>query len=156
MAAVLSVGKLWMKPLAALSAGIISDRFGIAKSIAILFVVLIASFILFALMPGLPSLLPVMLVNVAIASLAVFAMRGIYFALLEEGGIPVVVTGTAAGIISVIAFTPDIFMPLLGGVLIDRFPGPDGYRYFFLMVAGICSVGLGAALLLCRMVATRK
>jgi MFS family permease len=156
MAAVLSVGKLWMKPIAALSAGIISDRFGIAKSIAILFVVLIASFILFALMPGLPSLLPVMLVNVAIASLAVFAMRGIYFALLEEGGIPVVVTGTAAGIISVVAYTPDIFMPLLGGALIDRFPGPDGYRYFFLTVAGICSVGLGATLLLCRMIATRK
>lgn len=153
MAAALSVGKLWMKPIAALSAGIISDKFGIAKSIAFLFVVLIASFILFALMPGLPSLLPVMIVNVAIASLAVFAMRGIYFALLEEGGIPVVVTGTAAGIISVIAYTPDIFMPLLGGVLIDRFPGPDGYRYFFLAVAGICSVGLGATLLLHRRLA---
>ena len=154
MAAVLSVGKLWMKPIAALSAGIISDKFGIAKSIAFLFVVLITSFTVFALMPGLPSLLPVMIVNVAVASLAIFAMRGIYFALLEEGGIPIVVTGTAAGIISVVGYTPDIFMPLLGGVLLDRFPGPDGYRYFFLTVAGICLVGLGATLLLYRRVAT--
>ena len=154
MAAVLSVGKLWMKPIAALSAGIISDKFGIAKSIAFLFVVLITSFTVFALMPGLPSLLPVMIVNVAVASLAIFAMRGIYFALLEEGGIPIVVTGTAAGIISVVGYTPDIFMPLLGGVLLDRFPGPDGYRYFFLTVAGICLVGLGATLLLYRRVGT--
>lgn len=156
MAAALSVGKLWMKPIAALSAGIISDKFGIAKSVAFLFVVLIASFTLFALMPGLPSLLPVMIVNVAVASLAIFAMRGIYFALLEEGGIPIVVTGTAVGIISVVGYTPDIFMPILGGVLIDRFPGPDGYRYFFITVAGICSVGLGATLLLWRTVATKN
>ena len=150
MAAALSVGKLWMKPIAALSAGFISDKFGIAKSVAFLFVVLIASFTLFALMPGTPSLLPVMIANVAIASLAIFAMRGIYFALLEEGGIPIVVTGTAAGIISVVGYTPDIFMPLLGGVLLDRYPGPEGYRLFFLTVAGICTIGLVATLILYR------
>jgi len=155
MAAALSVGKLWMKPIAALTAGIISDKLGIARSIAFLFVILITSFTLFALMPGLPSLLPVMMANVAVASLAIFAMRGIYFALLEEGGIPVVVTGTAAGVISVVGYTPDIFMPLLGGVLLDRFPGPEGYRYFFLAVAGICVVGLGATLVLCRRITNR-
>jgi nitrate/nitrite transporter NarK len=156
MAAALSVGKLWMKPIAALSAGFISDKFGIAKSVAFLFVVLIASFTLFALMPGTPSLLPVMIANVAVASLAIFAMRGIYFALLEEGGIPIVVTGTAAGIISVVGYTPDIFMPLLGGVLLDRYPGPEGYRLFFLTVAGICTVGLVATLLLYRKISSTK
>ena len=156
MAAVISVGKMWMKPVAALSAGIIADKLGIAKSVAFLFVVLIASFTLFALLPGTPSLLPVMIINVAVTSLAVFAMRGIYFALLEEGGIPIAVTGTAAGIISVIGYTPDIFMPLLGGVLLDRFPGAEGYRFFFLTVAGICSVGLGATLLMYRRIAAKR
>ena len=78
-----------------------------------------------------------------------------YCALLEEGGIPIVVTGTAAGIISVVGYTPDIFMPLLGGVLLDRFPGPEGYRLFFLTVAGICTLGLGATVVLIRRV-TRK
>ena len=107
-------------------------------------------------MPGKPSLLAAMIVNVAIASLAIFAMRGIYFALLEEGGIPIVVTGTAAGIISVVGYTPDIFMPLLGGVLLDRFPGAEGYRLFFLTVAGICTVGLVASLILVRMSAGSK
>ncbi len=156
MAAALSVGKLWMKPIAALSAGFISDKFGVAKSVAFLFVVLITSFSTFAVMPGLPSLLPMMIVNVAIASLAIFAMRGIYFALLEEGGIPLSVTGTAAGIVSVVGFTPDIFMPLLGGVLLDRFPGQEGYRIFFFTVAGICVVGLGATLLLYRQISNNQ
>jgi len=154
MAAVISVGKMWAKPVAALIAGFVSDKLGIAKSVAFLFVVLIASFTLFALLPGEPSLVAVMIVNVAIASLAVFAIRGIYFALLDEGGIPMAVTGTAAGVISVFGYTPDIFMPLMGGVILDRFPGPEGYRIFFFLVAGICAIGLAATLILYRMVST--
>jgi predicted MFS family arabinose efflux permease len=146
LAAAISVAKMWLKPVAALIAGFVSDRLGIANSVAWLFAVIGASFLLFAFLPGSQTFLPLMLANVALASLAIFAMRGIYFALLEEGRVPMAVTGTAAGLISVISYTPDIFMPLLGGILIDRDPGAAGYRSFFLCVAGICSVGLTAAL----------
>ena len=146
--AMIGVGKMWLKPLAALAAGLVSDKFGIARSVAWLFAVLIGSFLVFAVLPGNAAMIPAMLGNVALASLAIFAMRGIYFALLEEGGVPVAVTGTAAGIVSAVGFTPDIFMPLLGGVLLDTFPGVPGYRYFFLAVAGFCSVGLIASLLI--------
>lgn len=146
IAATISVGKMWLKPVGAFAAGFIADKLGIAKSVAFLFVVLIASFSFLAVLPGTSAMFPVMLINVAIVSLAVFAMRGIYFALLEEGGVPLVLTGTAAGMVSAIGFTPDIFMPILGGVLIDNFPGAEGYRYFFFSVAGICGVGLAASL----------
>lgn len=146
--AAISVAKMWLKPVAALIAGFVSDKMGIAKSVSFLFVVLIGSFTIFAVLPGKPTLLPIMLVNVTIASLAVFAMRGIYFALLEEGGVPLAVTGTAAGIISMVGYTPDIFMPLLGGMLLDTFPGPEGYRYFFLTTAAICGVGFMASLMI--------
>jgi len=154
-AGAISIGKMWMSPPSALVAGFISDKIGIAKSVAILFVVLIFSFVVFAFMPGIPSLLPVMIMNVAVASLAVFALRGIYFALLEEGGIPMIITGTATGFISMIGFTPDIFMPLIGGVLLDNLPSVEGYRIFFLIVAGICGLGLMAALMIYRMVINR-
>lgn len=146
--AMIGVGKMWLKPFAALAAGLVSDKFGIARSVAWLFAILIGSFLVFAVLPGNAAMIPAMLFNVALASLAIFAMRGIYFALLEEGGVPVAVTGTAAGIVSAVGFTPDIFMPLLGGVLLDTFPGVPGYRYFFLSVAGFCSVGLIASLLI--------
>ena len=111
---------------------------------------MILSFGAFAFLPGLPSLLPVMLLGVAIVSLAAFAMRGSYFALLEEGGVPMAVTGVATGLVSVIGFTPDIFMPLLGGVLLDAHPGPLGYRYFFLATDGLCVLGLLPSLLIRR------
>ena len=91
-----------------------------------------------------------MLVNAAIVSAAIFALRGIYFALLEEGGVDAAVTGTAAGVISAVGFTPDVFMPLLGGVLLDAYPGEDGYRYFYLAIAGLCAIGTLASWLIMR------
>lgn len=152
MAAVISVGKMWLKPPAALVAGFVSDKIGVVRAIAILFSFLIATFAVFAFIPGVPALLPVMIINVALTSMAVFALRGIYFALLEEGGVPMAVTGTAAGVVSTIGFTPDIFMPLLGGMLLDNFPGASGYRLFFLSVAGICCIGLMATLRISQLV----
>ena len=101
-------------------------------------------------MPANPGLLVVMLVNIAVASSAVFASRGVYFALLEEGNIPLALTGTAVGTISIIGYTPDIFMPVLGGVLLDKYPGAPGYRYVFLFVTGMCVVGLLATLIIMR------
>jgi len=145
IAGAISIGRMWLKPIAALIAGFVADAFGIAVSIAVLFAVLIVCFSTIGLISPEPGKLPVVLINVAIVALAVFALRGIYFALLEEGGVPLAVTGTAGGIISAIGFTPDIFMPLFFGVITDSYPGADGYRYFYLVTSGFCAVGLVAA-----------
>jgi len=146
--ATIAIGKMWFKVLAPLVSGYIGDKFGIAKSVACLFVILIANFVFIAFLPGKSGYVPVMFGSLAVGSIAVYGMRGIYFALLEEGSVPIGVTATAAGVISAIAFTPDIFMPLLGGVLIDNYPGATGYRYFFLATAGICVLGLVATLVI--------
>ena len=155
-AGAISIGKMVMSPPSALIAGFVSDKVGIAKSVIVLFFVLIVSFVIFAFLPGIPSFLPVMLINVAIASFAIFALRAIYYALLEEGGIPVVVTGTATGFISMIGLTPDIFMPLLGGIFLDSMPTIEGYRAFFISVAVICGLGLAASIFLYRIALERK
>lgn len=150
VAGVISIGRQVTKLFAAPIAGFIADRFGIAATVAVLFLMLVASFTGFAFLPGDPAFFQLMLVNVAVAGIAIFALRGIYFALLEEGGVPLAVTGTAGGIVSAVGFTPDVFMPLLGGVLLDAYPGVEGYRYFYLSVAGICVVGFTAALIIAR------
>ncbi len=154
--ATIAIGKMWLKPIAALLAGYVADNFGIAKSIAWLFVLLIASFSAAAALPGDSSFIPIMLICLTVASMAVFAMRGIYFALLEKGGVPLAVTGTATGVISTIAFTPDIFMPLLSGVLLDNYPGELGYRYFFSTTAAICGIGLIATIVIYRKITRRQ
>jgi nitrate/nitrite transporter NarK len=146
----IGVGKMWVKPLAALAAGFVADRMGVAKTIAWSFGILIPSFGVFVLTPGHPKLVMVLIINTSVAALAIFALRGIYFALLEEGGIPLAITGTAAGLMSAIGFTPDIFMPMLGGVLLDRYPGGLGYRYFFGFIVALCIMGFLSSLVILR------
>ncbi len=146
----IGVGKMWVKPLAALGAGFVADKTGIARTAIWSFGILIPSFAVFTLTPGNPELALILVVNTGLASLAIFALRGIYFALLEEGGVPVAVTGTAAGLISAVGFTPDVFMPLLGGVLLDRYPGGPGYRYFFSVIVVLCVFGFLAGFVILK------
>jgi nitrate/nitrite transporter NarK len=142
----IGVGKMYFKPLSALGAGFLADRVGVARSIAWSFAVLILSFGIFAVMPGKPGLLIVLVLNTGVASVAIFALRGIYFALLEEGGVPQASTGTVAGLMSAVGFTPDVFMPVLGGLLLDRYPGRSGYSYYFAFIVGLCIAGLLSSL----------
>ena len=147
--------KLWIAALAAVVAGVIADKIGPAKAVLGSFILMTFGFLVFALLPGAPSLLPLLLVNVTVISCAVYALRGIYFSLLEQGGIPLHITGTATGIISVIGFTPDVFMPILGGMTLDANPGPDGYQNYFLFVSGISFIGLIASFVVYRKVQSK-
>jgi len=144
----IGVGKMWLKPLSAVGAGFLADKVGISKTVSWSFMVLILSFGIFIFTPGNPHLALILVVNTAIASVAIFALRGIYYALLEEGRIPIIITGTVTGIISVVGYTPDVFMPMLGGVLLDKFPGGLGYRYFFVFIVIMSIFGLLSALVI--------
>jgi MFS family permease len=147
-AGAISVARMWLKPVSGFVAGFVADRFGVAISTTVLFAMLVVSFLgLAALSGNLPGFY-LMLGFMAVAAIAIFALRGIYFALLEEGNVPLAVTGTAGGVISAIAFTPDVFMPLLSGALRDAYPGAEGYRYLFLSTAGMCAAGLIASLVI--------
>ncbi len=150
------VGKMWLKPLAALGAGFLADNIGISKTVSWSFGILIISFGVFIFTPGNPQLVLILVVNTAVASLAIFALRGIYYALLEEGGIPLIITGTVTGIVSVVGYTPDIFMPMLGGILLDRYPGGMGYRYFFTFIVILSILGLLSAFAIMHKSAGRK
>ncbi len=139
------VGKMWLKPFAAVGGGFLADRLGVARTVFSVSLLMLVSFIGLGLLPGGAALLWPMLIVAAVASLAIFALRGIYFALLEDCHVPAAVTGTAAGVVSAIGFTPDVFMPLVGGVLLDAYPGATGYRLFYGFIAVLCALGSLAA-----------
>jgi sugar phosphate permease len=142
--------KLWIAALAAVVAGFIADKIGSAKAVLGAFILMTTGFLIFALLPGKPSLLPLLLINVAAISSAVYGLRGIYFSLLEQGGIPIAITGTATGVISLIGYTPDIFVPTLGGMILDANPGAVGYQNFFLFISVLSFIGLIAAFVVYR------
>ena len=76
------------------------------------------------------------------ASLGIYAIRGLYFSLFNEAKIPIYWTGTAIGIISVIGFTPDIFMGPVMGYLLDTYPGMLGHQLVFGILALFSAIGL--------------
>jgi nitrate/nitrite transporter NarK len=148
-ARIVAIGS-WMRPVAALGAGFLGDRFGISRMTVIAFAILLLSNLFFAINSPLPGTAWVLLVNTLLACSAIFGLRGLYFALLEEARVPAAVTGTAVGIVSVLGFTPDIFVSYVGGVLLDRSPGLAGHQHFFWFLAVFAAIGLTAGYMLMR------
>lgn len=145
VAGMIALGRNWMNPIAPFIAGFIADRFGISRTSTALLLIMTISFALFAITPPVASLLPLVLLNIVIVALSIYALRGIYFALLDEQAIPIAVTGTAAGVASVIGFTCDIYMPIVGGAILDALPGLPGYRVLFAGASVVSALGTLAA-----------
>lgn len=139
----------WIRPVAAIAAGLLADRFfGSSRVILWCFALLVVVFSSFAVTTPSASLATVGILwaNVSISCVAIFALRGIYFALLEEMAIPQGMTGTAVGVVSFLGYTPDIFVSVVGGWLIGRWPDQlTGYQVIFWLLAGISAVGVLAA-----------
>ena len=59
-------------------------------------------------------------------------------------------------LISMVAYTPDVFVPALAGHLLDRYAaGGAGYRYFFLILAVFSIAGIGLTLLFRHRISVR-
>jgi len=129
-------------------AGLAADRWSASRTIVWLLVALATCLFVFAIIPGKKQLFLLLLINSILIGVVLYALRGIYFALLEEGSIPVALTGTATGLISLVAYTPDVFIPAVGGQLLDHYAADGlGYRYFFLILALFAIVGVAFALM---------
>jgi sugar phosphate permease len=71
---------------------------------------------------------------------------------MEEGRVPFGDTGSAVGIVSVVGYTPDVFMGPLMGILLDRWPGQLGHQLVFAVLTLSAMVGLVASILFWRVV----
>ena len=148
-ARIVAIGS-WMRPIAALGAGMLGDRFSVSRMTVIAFVILLASDLFFSLTTPIPGAAWVLLGNTLFTCTAIFGLRGLYFALFEEAKVPAAVTGTAVGLVCVIGFTPEVFVSYVGGVLLDRSPGLAGHQHFFLFLAAFAFVGVVASYAIMR------
>ena len=76
-------------------------------------------------------------------------MRGIYFATLNEVGIPLSMTGIATGIISMICYLPDVYFAKLAGSWLDSC-GNKGYDYIWMWAIGCGILGIITAVITYR------
>ena len=89
-------------------------------------------------------------------ALGTYALRGLYFAIIEETKIPIQFTGTLVGIISVVGFTPDIFMSLFIGYMLGENPTIIEYQYLFSYFTIIPVIGLLASIFFRKTIYKRK
>lgn len=136
----------YIRPFAAIFIGWIADKFVPSKLIIPSFSILIFVSIIIGF--GLFENQPIFLSFTAFLFIAfgTYSLRGLYFAIIEETKTPIQLTGTLVGIISVVGFTPDIFMSLFNGYMLGENPTITEYQHLFTTFTIIPIVGLLAAL----------
>ena len=136
----------YLRPIAAISVGWIADKFIPSKIIIPSFSILILASTILGF--GFFNTQPVFLSFTVFIFMALgtYSLRGLYFAIIEETKTPIQLTGTLVGIISIVGFTPDIFMSLFIGYILGENPSLMDYQYLFTTFTIIPIVGLFAAL----------
>lgn len=132
----------YIRPVAAVAAGLLADRWSATKTIGTAFAVLLISYSLLSLALPKGTGLALIYANLFVSFFAVFALRGVYFALLEENGTPPYLTGAVTGTVSFVGYTPEIFFSPITGRILDANPGVVGHQNYFLFLAGVMFCGL--------------
>ena len=140
----------YMRPVAAVVAGILADRYIASRTIGVIFVVLAISFGILSIATPTTGWLAIIYINIYVSVIGVFAIRGVYYALLEETRTPPHITGTTIGVMSFVGYTPEIFFAPIGGRILDAAPGIPGHQNYFLFLAAISLLGLAVVFSLVR------
>ena len=140
----------YMRPVAAVVAGILADRYIASRTIGVIFVVLAISFGILSIATPTTGWLAIIYINIYVSVIGVFAIRGVYYALLEETRTPPRITGTTIGVMSFVGYTPEIFFAPIGGRILDAAPGIPGHQNYFLFLAAISLLGLAVVFSLVR------
>ncbi len=152
-AAGLNTWASYSRPVAAVVAGLSADYWRASRVVGSMFLLGALAFLLLGSDAVSSMSLTLIIANLMFTFIAVYALRGIYFSLIEESRVDRRATGSAVGLISVLGFTPDIFFAAITGRILDANPGVVGFQHYFTLMAVICSVGMLLTFLLSRRMA---
>ena len=136
---------LFIRPVIGVIIGLLADRSQTTLWLFLCFVVSFFGALLFATGIVNAGSTVLFFVSIFIVASGVYAVRCLYFAVMDAGQIPLILTGTAVGVISLVGYTPDIFAGPVIGYLLDSWPGATGHQYVVWMWAGFHLVGGCAA-----------
>lgn len=136
---------LFIRPIVGVVIGFLADRSRASFYLIIGFLLSIFGALLFASGYVSENANLLFFLSIIITAVGVYAARVLYFAVLQEGKIPLTLTGTAVGIISFIGYTPDIFAGPAIGYFLDNWAGFQGYKYVFIMLTLFAIIGLLAS-----------
>ena len=132
---------LSIRPVVGVLIGVVADRTQTTLWLFVSFGVSLLGALLFSTGIISVSATALFFVSILIVATGVYAARSLYFAVMQKGRIPLVLTGTAVGLISLIGYTPDIFAGPAMGLLLDSSPGEAGHQHVFWMLAAFSFTG---------------
>lgn len=146
----ITVARLWMRPISPVIAGVIGDKFHAVRFLALLLLIAAGMLAAIPLLPANASVL-VLLVMILAVSLVTFGIRGIYWATLDDCNVGASTRGMAVGIISIMAYTPDIYVPMIQAWCLSLWAGKAGYIAYYGIFSATGIIGCMAALKLANL-----
>jgi predicted MFS family arabinose efflux permease len=145
-AGVVLVVVLWMRPIGGFGGGYLADKLGKSRVLSAAMVIAALSLIALAVVPA-GFTIGIVYALVVFTGLFLYVIRGVYWSLLEDCRVPVAATGIAIGLISLVGYLPDIFLPQISSAIYTSY-GDDvagANNLYFLITAGIGLAGAVAA-----------
>jgi MFS family permease len=137
--------QMYLRPFICVLVGFFADRTSNALVLCYAFACMLLGALLFATGWVVAPAIGLFILTLVITALGTYALRAVYFATMEEGKIPFAITGTAVGLISLVGYTPDIFVGPIMGFFLDGSPGIWGHQQLFLFLATFSLIGLYAS-----------
>ncbi len=147
---------LFIRPVVGILIGVLADRSQTTYCLVVGFIFSFLGALLFALGLISDSKTALFFISILVVASGVYAARSLYFAVMEKGEIPLILTGTTVGLISLVGFTPDIFAGPAIGYLLENSPGAKGHQHVFWMLALFSFIGGIAALYYNRLYGKNK
>jgi len=138
--------QLYLRPLVCVIIALIADKTSYIYFIIIGFITMLIGATIFAFGIVQLNMNFVFFFSLIIVATGTYAIRALYFSIMQEGRIPLIMTGTAVGLISVVGYTPDIFATPIIGYLLDKYPGVLGHQYVFTILVLFSILGLLASI----------
>lgn len=113
--------------------GIIADKLGSRLRVIIGGAALLTlSFAGFLVLPANAGMLVAVIVNFIFGLFFIYVVRSQYFAIIDDAGFPVEMTGRVSGLVSCLGYLPDVFMYTMIGGWLDNNPGKAGFNMMFM------------------------
>jgi sugar phosphate permease len=144
--------QLYLRPLVCVIIAFLADKKSYIYFIILGFITMLIGSMIFAFGIVQLNMNFVFFFSLIIVATGTYAIRALYFSIMQEGYIPLALTGTAVGLISVVGYTPDIFATPLIGYLLDQYPGMLGHQYVFMILVLFSILGLLASLKFAKLI----
>lgn len=152
-AAVVTMMAQYIRPISSIGGGILADRLGRSKMMFIGFIFMGISTAVLVLFKNVS--IPLFIGLCILIYLAMYLNYGVVFSMMEEGGVPAHVAGTAIGVVCTLGYLPEVVCPVLAGHVLDTYT-ELGYKYYFMGVAAVMFISIIALILWNRYLKTGR